>query len=75
MAVVAITSTAQAVTLPPGTPVTVSAACTIGFTQAGAASGPTVNGSFNWPGIYVGQFGGVTMYVQTATTANLNYPS
>ena len=75
MAVFAVTSSPQALTLPPGTPCTASAACTIGITSAGAATGPTVNGSFMWPGIYVGPFGGVTLFIQTATTANLNYLS
>lgn len=74
MATVNITSTAQAVTIPPGSPVTVSAACTLGLTQAGAATGPSVNGNFFWPGVFVNS-GGVTFWVQTATTATLNYPS
>ena len=79
MATVAITSTAQPVTIPAGTPVQVSAACTLGLTAAGAATGPSMaTGVFTWPGVLRDlsdnpQY--VTLYVQTATTANLNYLS
>ncbi len=79
MATLAVTAVAQAVTIPAGTPVTVSAACTLGLTPAGAATGPTVTGNFTWPGLVApgpGVAGStVTLYVQTATTANLNYLS
>jgi hypothetical protein len=79
MALVAITSTAQQVTIPAGTPVQVSAACTLGLTSAGAASGPSMAiGVFTWPGVLRDQSENiqyVTLWVQTATTANLNYLS
>lgn len=80
MAQVAITSAAQPVTIPAGTPVTVSAACTVGLTAAGAASGPSIpSGSiFTWPGVLFDASRNVqyvTLWVQTATTANLNYLS
>jgi hypothetical protein len=80
MAQVAITSTAQPVTIPAGTPVTVSAACTLGLTQAGAASGPSIGTGtvFTWPGAMFDQSRNlqyVTLWVQTASTANLNYLS
>ena len=74
MASVSITSTPTAVTIPPGSPVTVSASCTLGLTSAGAASGPTVSGNFFWPGVFVNN-GGVTFYVVTASSATLTYPS
>jgi hypothetical protein len=76
MATLSITSAAQPVTLPAGSPVTVSAACTLGLTAAGAASGPSVNGSFSWPvlGGAIAE-GELTLYVQTATTATLTYLS
>ena len=78
MAQVAITSTAQPVTIPAGTPVQLSAACTLGLTAAGAATGPSIGtGVFTWPGpaSLTNTAGLVTLFVQTATTANLNYLS
>jgi len=80
MAVVVINSTPQAVTLPPGTPITISAACTFSYTAAGAATGVVITGAafpfiWTWPGIFVGPYGGVTLFVTTATTANLDYLS
>ena len=76
MATVAITATPQQVGIPPGTPCTTSAPLTFGYTSATAASGPTIpTGSFNWPGVYVGNYGAVSLWVATATTANLVYVS
>jgi len=76
MALVNITSTPVEVTIPGGTPVTVSDACTLGFTEAGAASGPTVTGTFTWPGRPNANLGSpVILWVQTQSTATLNYLS
>lgn len=73
MATLAVTSSPQAVSILGGTPVQLSAACTFGITSAGAASGPSIaTGVFTWPG-NPGET--VTLFVQTATTANLNYLS
>lgn len=72
MAVANITSTAQLVTVPGGTPVTLSAACTIGITSAGAATGPSITGTFTWPGPPMDD---TALWVQTATTATLTYMS
>jgi len=73
MALVAVTATPQAVTIQSGTPVSVSAAVTLGFSSATCASGPSMPaGTFNWPGP-IGEE--QTLFVATATTANLNYIS
>lgn len=72
MATANITSTAQPVEALGGTPVTASAACTLGITSAGAATGPSVTGTFTWPGPPMDY---VVLYVQTATTATLTYMS
>jgi hypothetical protein len=66
-----VTSTPVQVTIPGGTPVTVSAAVTLGFTEEGAASGPTLSGTFNWPNnVYTN-----TYWVVASDTATLNYMS
>lgn len=72
MAVANITSTAQFIEILGGTPVTASAACTLGITSAGAATGPSMTGTFTWPGNPMDYTG---LWVQTATTATLTYIS
>jgi hypothetical protein len=76
MAAASITGTASPVTAPNGTPVTMSAACTFGITQAGAASGPSVSTSMTWPSLNNGpEEGTTTLWVATASSATLNYVS
>lgn len=66
MASVTITGTAQAVSIPPGSPAFVTSPILLALTQANAATGSLVNGSFTWPGVFVNN-GAVLLWVQLAT--------
>ena len=74
MASVAISAVPVAVTIPAGTPVTVSVAATLGYSSATAASGPSMaaNTPFAWPGPSQSQ---QTLWVQAASAGTLNYIS
>ena len=72
MASVATSSTPTPVTIPGGQPVTVSVAVTVGYSSATAASGPTLSGTFSWPGAIDEP---QTLFVQSATAGTLNYIS
>jgi hypothetical protein len=73
-ATINITSTPSLVTLPYGTKVTPSAACTVAYTSAGASTGPSVNATFAWPGPMGGPAqGNVSLWVATSDAATLSY--
>jgi hypothetical protein len=90
MATATITNSAQAITLPPGTPVaftgdgTHAGNVTIGFTSGGAASGVVVAAIpasstavlWTWPGIFI-NYGMLTLYLYFSVAFNvtLTYPS
>lgn len=87
MASQALTTGINLVIAPAGLPVTCTAACTLGFTPAGAASGPSMPATtpFTWPasgaslagiqGVPAIPPGMTALYVNVAAGATLNYAS